>query len=275
VAVRGETAYTVVWSGRGVGDTTGVFAATRLRIPVPLVAEGSPLGEVFSTLQGVDVESIVTEASDRWIAAGLNQAELTILSLINVHVVDFSDGTLGGNIGNDVFLDLDAAGHGWFIDATLADDAEFQIVAAATERIARESSEAFGQMDLLTVVMHELGHALGKPHLEAPDLMGEALTTGTRRLPGGESAALNAQQVDALFAQSRFATSDTNERDDGEEKLFIPLAPVAAPIIESRDEAESNASAYPVVEIDDDKEPDGEDSELDSNRWDLKLPPFG
>lgn len=35
VAVQGETSYNVVWSGRGQGDTNGVFLAGRLRQPVP------------------------------------------------------------------------------------------------------------------------------------------------------------------------------------------------------------------------------------------------
>ena len=48
-------------------------------------------------------------------------------------------------------------------------------------------------MDLLTVVMHELGHVLGLPDdsdlTSAADLMDETLATGTRRLPSAADVA--------------------------------------------------------------------------------------
>jgi hypothetical protein len=55
------------------------------------------------------------------------------------------------------------------------------------------SSPATGEMDLLTVVMHELGHVLGLPDdsdlTSAGDLMDETLATGTRRLPSAADVA--------------------------------------------------------------------------------------
>ena len=45
-------------------------------------------------------------------------------------------------------------------------------------------SDAAGRMDLLTVVLHEMGHSLGVDHLEgqgAASLMLPTIGTGTRR----------------------------------------------------------------------------------------------
>ena len=57
-------------------------------------------------------------------------------------------------------------------------------------------SGAAGHVDLLTVVLHEMGHALGLPDITAPgstDLMAEALATGLHRLP-------SMADIDAVFA---------------------------------------------------------------------------
>ena len=64
-----------------------------------------------------------------------------------------------------VRLDDDGAGRGWFVDATPGDDAEFGLRSAADGARRRPVSPAAGGYDLLTVVMHELGHVLGKDDL--------------------------------------------------------------------------------------------------------------
>jgi hypothetical protein len=69
-----------------------------------------------------------------------------------------------------------------------ADNSEFRFTGQPTDLSAGPDSPAYGRMDLLTVVMHELGHVLGLPDLPAPesthDLMAQRLSPGERRLPG-------------------------------------------------------------------------------------------
>src|SRR5262249_41246715 len=93
-----------------------------------------------------------------------------------------------------VFLDRTAQGEGWFIDPTPADSAEFSGVMAPTEFVAAPGSPAFGHMDLLTGVSHELGHLLGLDDLDpagyARDVMTATLSAGERRLPGALDARL-------------------------------------------------------------------------------------
>jgi hypothetical protein len=72
-----------------------------------------------------------------------------------------------------VQLDATAAGFGWFVNSTPANDSEFA---------GRQPPPA--GWDLLTVVMHELGQELGLPDLDATAhsvyVMTEGLAPGVR-----------------------------------------------------------------------------------------------
>ena len=60
--------------------------------------------------------------------------------------------------GNTITLDDNAAGWGWFVDATPKNDSEFTKAGNQGEK---------NRMDLLTVVTHEIGHLLGHDHDDA------------------------------------------------------------------------------------------------------------
>ena len=81
-----------------------------------------------------------------------------------------------------IYLDAIADGWGWFVDPTPGQDEEYAAKAGALA--ALPGSGAAGHVDSLTVVMHEMGHALGLPDITVPgstDLMAEALVMGLRR----------------------------------------------------------------------------------------------
>ncbi len=86
-----------------------------------------------------------------------------------------------------MLIDVNAGGFGWFVDPTPGDDVEFASTGASDSLIATGASPASGRVDLLTVVMHELGHVLGledlAPNDPIDDLMAETLLPGVRRLP--------------------------------------------------------------------------------------------
>jgi hypothetical protein len=70
-----------------------------------------------------------------------------------------------------IWIDRDAAEHGWFTDVALADPHGFQ------------------GMDLLSVVIHEQGHLLGFEHGEPDFVMGAVLEPGIRRFETRHAAA--------------------------------------------------------------------------------------
>jgi hypothetical protein len=88
---------------------------------------------------------------------------------------------LGMTVGTMVWIDQNAAGHGWYTDGSPNSAAGFTDSGGRVQAVA--GGLASGRMDLLTVVEHELGHVLGLPDTAGPGLMNEWLSPGTRRLP--------------------------------------------------------------------------------------------
>jgi hypothetical protein len=102
------------------------------------------------------------------------------LSGVSVQIADLPSGILGEDIGKTILIDRDAAGYGWFVDPTPADDAKFAELAGADQLIARTGAAAENRADLLTAVMHEMGHAIGYDHTD-DGLMSPELPLGVRR----------------------------------------------------------------------------------------------
>jgi hypothetical protein len=100
---------------------------------------------------------------------------------VKVKVANLSSGVLGQAMDDTIWIDDDAAGYGWFVDSTPGDDAEFFAVGRSSLS-ARKDTAADQRADLLTTVMHELGHLLGYGDTTADDLMGAVLPLGVRRV---------------------------------------------------------------------------------------------
>lgn len=146
------------------------------------------------------LDVVVEQAIGLWHDVGVDKQDLAALNKADIYIEDLSDGILGlASFGLTIYLDVDAAGFGWFIDMTHQGHGDFSEVSAG-EFHADETSDAFGRIDLLTTVVHELGHILGLPDLDPRqhpnNVMSGILELGVRRLPGLEN--LTTQWTDGV-----------------------------------------------------------------------------
>jgi hypothetical protein len=110
----------------------------------------------------------------------LSDAQLALLASVEFVIADLDGLLLGETEGSTVWLEFDAAGFGWFVDATPLDDAEFVIRLEDGATAATRASGAYGDMDLLSVIAHELGHVLGFGHDSGAAFMDDTLAAGVR-----------------------------------------------------------------------------------------------
>ncbi len=132
-------------------------------IPFPFFLHASPVitGKQLADrdlLEAVAITAITDEAIRRLEDSGLTNDEVAVLRSVTYRVEDRDnrEQIVGYASGLVVTLDRDAAGHGWFIDATREDDSEFDTLT----RLADVDSQAFDRIDLLSVIKHELTHVL-------------------------------------------------------------------------------------------------------------------
>jgi hypothetical protein len=180
---------------------TSSFDSFRIRTNDPAF-RGLPLlsaSAVLSPAKGAapltdsQLHPILEAAVERW---KVSRPDATGLDAVTARVEDLPGDRLAQAMGDVIVVDATAADFGWFIDATPWEDSEYVLRTDDSLRLAIDSSPADGRMDLLTVVMHELGHVLGLEDLEdeghAHELMAEVLDAGTRRLPGEATPTVDA-----------------------------------------------------------------------------------
>ncbi|HZN33958.1 MAG TPA: hypothetical protein VFB80_09075, partial [Pirellulaceae bacterium] len=202
----------------------------------PQLAAGGPAapGDV-SALTEAELALVAQEAVARWAASGLSPAQVAQLQSVQYHIGALGGGVLGlTELGSSVVtLDATAGGYGWFVGPGLPGDAAFDDVVAPEEFHAGSDSPAFGRMDLLTVVAHELGHVLGlsdlDPQVAPHDLLTETLAPGVRRLPGSSIEVLSPTIVlasDALLFLSTMpqAIAASDQQQPSIVTLNSPLA---------------------------------------------------
>jgi archaellum component FlaG (FlaF/FlaG flagellin family) len=86
------------------------------------------------------IQKAKTQAIDIWSGVGLPSGLLAILSSVEIRYANLGSGLLGLVTNNSILIDDDAAGLGW----------DYQ---------SEESSD--GAMDIVSVLLHEMGHILG------------------------------------------------------------------------------------------------------------------
>jgi hypothetical protein len=173
-----------------VASTDGVVFVVNLNTQAQLALPSAQSSGVIASSQPPALTSeqlspVVNAAIELWAAAGISPAELDELRQVTFRITDLPGAYLGLSAPDTVYIDPNADGYGWFIDANPQGGESFTGAGPGGEMVATQASPAWGHIDLLTVVAHELGHQLGLGDDAGDDLMGEFLSFGVRRLPDG------------------------------------------------------------------------------------------
>jgi hypothetical protein len=160
-----------------VKNNPGTSGAQTIYATLQRTAPASTAAVDFLT--DAQLAPIVAEAKRRW-AAALGAAGAAALDQLQIVIGDLPQGKLGALTGGLIVIDVTAAGRGWFIDPTPWESSEFTSRRGSAALVANGASPANGRVDLLTVVMHEIGHALGRDH-EASGVMADTFRAGERQ----------------------------------------------------------------------------------------------
>jgi hypothetical protein len=172
-------------ASRGADDVSGKMPETaRWKRALPK--------ETPAVLTQAQLDGVVSAALGRWEASGLTKEQLARLRSVSFEVADLPGWYLGEAAGSRIRVDNNAGGNGWHVDASAEGDALFGTVVSATRRYTDPASAPAGRIDLLTAVLHEMGHALGlnDSYLaqDRDSIMFGQLTKGERRLPSQSQA---------------------------------------------------------------------------------------
>ncbi|NLF67568.1 MAG: matrixin family metalloprotease, partial [Candidatus Anammoximicrobium sp.] len=165
----------------GVNSTAFTIAGldiSRGSLPtdMPLVVAGNPLDAGAAAI-GVDqLQPVAAEAAAWWTATGLTAAQAATLASVQYAVADLGGAYLGlaNPATNTIRIDDDAAMMGWALGKDEVGRTKDEAISGSSF-IAHPSS-----LDLLTVVMHELGHLLGYAHSDV-GLMAPVLAASPQR----------------------------------------------------------------------------------------------
>jgi HYR domain/Bacterial Ig domain len=155
----------------------------------------APKDDSVRKLSQAELNWMAQAAIERWRQAGISTEDLARLQALTFELADLPEGQLSSINGTQVKVDETAAGYGWFVDQTPQEDGEFLVPVPGRELQTTEYSPAHGKMDLLTVLMRELGTVYLQGNRRVPKalrpLMEPTLSPGVRRLPDARPITFN------------------------------------------------------------------------------------
>ncbi len=160
-------------TGSGGAKTTSTYLASNIAVVSPQTLAAGFAGTVNTLLTPSDLAPVVAQAIGIWSELGLNSQQQQLLSSVAFVIGNYDDARMLGYVqdSSTVHIDDNAVGMGWYIN-----------------RSTMSPDPAIGQpksnVDLLTVVLHELGHVIGLDDNDsADDLMAWDLGSAVARRP--------------------------------------------------------------------------------------------
>ena len=158
---RGTLVFATHWNGSAAIEQDLAGGNVQIHTNKLNVANGlAAKPQQGPVLDDATLQSIVQEARNAWLRAGFDANELNLLRNVSVQVGSLEGTVLGCQFADNVWIDRDAAGYGWSIDP------------------GQRTNSGFGNIDLLSVVIHEFGHVLGLGHDAPYDVMSATLDPG-------------------------------------------------------------------------------------------------
>ena len=157
-------------SGGAIAGTNGTVTILNDESPLNATSVGTATDATSTAPSASTLDAALEAAERRWIAAGVPAGRFAGITVV---VAELPGTLLALTTGSVITLDSDAAGWGWFTDASTGSDRLFP------NGNALAGSPAAGRIDLVSVLEHELGHALGLEHKDG-GVMDASLAPGVR-----------------------------------------------------------------------------------------------
>jgi uncharacterized repeat protein (TIGR01451 family) len=142
-------------------------------------------GSISYSLSQQQLDLVASAAIERWSATGLTKEQVAALHALTFEISNLQGKYLGEARGNRILVDSDAESQGWFVDPGPLSDTSFSRSVSASRFYTDPFGVPAGHVDLLTAIMHEMGHKLGLSDSYAEkdrdNLMFGYLTVGERR----------------------------------------------------------------------------------------------